>query len=338
MVLNSFHFGLAFSKDIAFDKNQADKAREILNKISEDGNSFFFSIYDSCEITRGIRARLGRFAGNRIQNVPFDSIYSEDRHIRALAHHTLLPVIYFSNNLSKEVRGNLFIFNFNEYEKEVKPFIEKREPIQVDQHMLPTAFLKCTCISTAKLKIRDPYCNFRFLTELIKNGFFDRGTLEYHFLRAGVDESKEELMKRHMSIKEYKKKISGNASGWMCKELAKLALKESDKKRIQAELNKLKNNKKLSLCMYLLKDQHNSSPIYFWEDSAAHWHHRYISIETNMNKAVFESSHSFIYRKERTHYFRPLEKLHFRLSEEGVFSRFANAFDGPEVYAFPSTW
>ena len=115
MVLNSFHFGLAFSKDIAFDKDQADKARDILNKISEDGNSFFFSIYDSCEITRGIRPRLGRFAGNRIQNVPFDSIYSEDRHIRAIAHHTPLPVIYFSNNLSKEVRGNLFIFNFNLY-------------------------------------------------------------------------------------------------------------------------------------------------------------------------------------------------------------------------------
>lgn len=338
MVLNSFHFGLAFSKDIAFNKAQATTAQQILNKVSEDGNGFFFSIYNSCEITRGIQTRLGRFTGDRIKIVPFDSAYTEDRHLKAIAHHTLLPVIYFSNTLSKQTRENLLIFNLNEYEEEVRPFIEKRAPLQVDQDMLPSAFLKCAFISNAKLKIRDPYCNLRFIIELIKTDFFDRGSLEYHFLRAGVEEAREELMKRHLSIQEYKKSILSNAPLWLCKELAKLGLKDSEKKRIQTELNKLESNNKLSLYVYLLKDEHNSSPTYYWEDAAAHWHHRYISIETNMNKTVFESSHSFIYRKVRAHYRRPLEKLHFRLSTEGDFSKYDNAFDGPKVYSLPSTW
>ena len=329
MVLNSFHFGLAFSKDIAFDGEQASKALGILNKISEDGNSFFFSIFDNCGITRQIGPRLGRFAGNRIQTVPFNNIYTEERHLNTLANHTLLPVLYFSNSLPRQTRKNLFIFNFNEYDQEVRPFIEKRVPLQVDQNMLPSAFEKCTYISPAKLKVSDPYLNFPFIIELIKTDFFNRGSLEYHFLRAGVEEAKKSLDNYPaMNKQKYKEMISSTAPDWIHWGLDYFG-KPSEKEQIQKKMQELINKNKISFYLYLLKDQHNSCPKFYWEDSAAHWHHRHISIQANMNKTFFESSHSFIYKKEREHYFRPLEKLHFRLSAEGDCSRFANAFDEP---------
>jgi len=340
VLLNSFYFGVAFSKGIEVTESHKSIGMRVLNAVSGDGNVLFYTMFPKDELAKKYEPQMGKRSGDRIKHVSMSDLYTELRFINTLSRITVIPVLYFSETLHTQRVNNIHVFNQNDWETVVERFLDKYSALQIEQDNLPSALKKCCLGKPVSVSLRDPYFNFRFITELIKSSFFETGSLKYHFSRVSFKPDEWEATKRDLN----KGLLSREAFKQRVKDKFVENIKEKTNELPPAEkanlLNKIRTlgiykPDKMSFCLHFLKDCHNQCASDYFDDISAHWHHRFILIKNEMTKTVYESSHSFIYRRRLPYYLKNLEPLHFRHSDEGEFYRFQNAFDAPECITFP---
>jgi len=232
------------------------------------------------------------------------------------------------------------VINESDLENGSLKFLQKYSSLQVDQDSLPKAFKYCSWANPATVAIRDPYFNFEFIKELIKSSFFENGTLSYNFTRVKFEPEEWRqiqigLQDGSLPLLALKQKIKNQFVVYLRKKMGELHPKERDEINTKVRSLRIFDSNKLLFCLYLLKDNFNRQPFQYFKDTSAHWHHRFVLIENQLTKSVFESSHSFIYRQRRHYYSNELEPLHFRCSDKKEFERFHNSFEKYECFTFP---
>ena len=340
MLLNSFYYGVAFSKSIETTESYKTIGIRVLNAVRGDGNVTFFTMFPKNELAKKYEPQMGKRSGDRIKHVPMSDLYTENRFINALSKHTVIPVLYFSEALHTHTVNNIYVINQNDLESVAEKFLDKYSALQIDQDNLPRAFKYCSLEQPVAVSLRDPYFNFGFVKELIKSSFFENGTLEYHFTRVNFEPDewqriKTDLHTGTLSRPLFKQRIKDRFVASIKEKIGKLSLHEKTVLNSKIRLLGINKSEKMSLCLHLLKDCHNQNTPEYFDDSSAHWHHRFVLIKKEMTKTVYESSHSFIHRKRLPYYLKDLEPLHFRHSDEIEFNKFHKAFDAPECFTFP---